>query len=58
MYGHPEHKHHTVQVELNRATYMNEDSKQKIDSLFTHTQKKLARALELIVEGLALLKNS
>ena len=58
MYGRPELKHHTVQVELNRATYMNEDSKQKIDTLFAQTQKKLALALEHIVEGLQALKNS
>jgi N-formylglutamate deformylase len=52
MYGRPEEKHHTVQVELNRATYMNEDSKQKVDVLFTETQKKLAAAMERIVRGL------
>ncbi len=52
MYGRPEQKHHTVQVELNRATYMNEESKQKVDFLFTQTQKKLAAASKSIFEGL------
>lgn len=51
MYGKPEHNHHTLQVELNRKTYMNEDTK-KMSSLFAQTQAKIGRALDQIYESL------
>jgi N-formylglutamate amidohydrolase len=51
LYGRPEKLHHTVQVELNRATYMNESTKQK-NELFAETQKKLSMALEQITHHL------
>jgi N-formylglutamate deformylase len=46
IYGHPEKGHHTIQVELNRALYMNEETKQKLSEPFVETQRKLALALE------------
>lgn len=53
LYGQPEKSHHTVQIELNRATYMNESSKEKLETIFSETQKKLGSAIELIMSGLA-----
>lgn len=50
-YGHPDKKQHCVQVELRRDLYMDEDSKQK-NSGFAATQDKLAKAIELIYEGM------
>ncbi len=51
MYGKPEQDHHTVQVELNRALYMNEDTKKK-SPLFAETQNKISQALKSIVANL------
>ena len=51
MYGRPEKGHHTVQVELNRALYMNEQTKEKT-SHFLETQKKLSVALMSIHQNL------
>lgn len=57
MYGQPERNHHTLQVELNRKTYMDEDTK-KQQPYFTLTQQKIDSALRDIVGGLKnLLKN-
>ena len=44
MYGRPDEKHHTVQVELNRATYMDETTKKK-SARFAETQEKLTKAV-------------
>lgn len=49
MYGHPEQGHHTVQVELNRSHYMNEETKQKSNQ-FASTQTKLGLALAKIYQ--------
>lgn len=51
MYGRPEENHHTVQVELNRNTYMDEDTKKMIPR-FAETQKKLGAALSYIAREL------
>jgi len=51
MYGRPDEKHHTVQVELNRATYMDEASKKK-SARFAETQEKLTKAIAAIRAGL------
>lgn len=51
MYGRPEENHHTLQVELNRKLYMNEDDK-KINSLFADTQSRIGKALEQIATEL------
>ena len=50
-YGKPEEKCHTIQVELNRMLYMNEDTKKKSD-LFLETQKKLTVAVKSILKNL------
>ncbi|MCB9073516.1 MAG: N-formylglutamate amidohydrolase [Bdellovibrionaceae bacterium] len=57
MYGHPEKNHHTLQVELNRKTYMNEDTKKMTDQ-FAETQARIARALEQVAHDLRLLVDS
>jgi N-formylglutamate amidohydrolase len=47
LYGNPSRKHHTVQVELNRSLYMNEETKQKNEH-FVATQKKIESAITFI----------
>jgi len=54
MYGHPDKGHHTVQVELNRALYMNEDTK-KQSSSFSEVQLKLSAAIRAVRAGLSAL---
>ena len=44
MYGRPEQNHHTLQVELNRKTYMDEVTKKK-NSHFEDTQLRISHAL-------------
>ncbi len=51
MYGRPEQKHHTVQIELNRSLYMDESTQQK-NSQFDTTQAKLGQAIRAIRAGL------
>ncbi len=51
MYGRPDEGHHTVQVELNRALYMDEATKQK-SAMFLETQNKLTQAMKLILKNL------
>ena len=51
MYGRPDEKHHTVQVELNRALYMDEVTKKK-SARFHETQNKLTIAIRAIVQSL------
>lgn len=52
MYGRPEQGHHTLQVELNRKTYMTESTKQK-NELFESTKQKIHRALEQVYRQLS-----
>lgn len=47
MYGRPEQGHHTVQIELNRALYMDESSKEKRVE-FSKVQARLDQALQRI----------
>lgn len=56
MYGKPELNQHTLQVELNRQTYMNEDTK-KIAPQFAATQAKIASAIKRIQNDLSTLKD-
>jgi N-formylglutamate deformylase len=51
MYGRPDEKHHTVQIELNRALYMDETTKKK-NTHFKETQTKLAKAIQAIYLGI------
>lgn len=51
-YGRPNLGHHTIQVELNRALYMDEKTKKLKDS-HKDTQNKIQVALSSIVKGLA-----
>lgn len=48
MYGEPEKGFHTIQIELNRKLYMNEDSKELLPIKFHETQKKIAQAISMI----------
>jgi len=52
MYGDPDNQFHTVQVELNRALYMDEKSKQLKEDQLPEIQKKLATAIVHIQNGL------
>ncbi len=45
VYGQPKIHHHTLQVELNRALYMNEVTKQQNPSLFQETKGKIKKAI-------------
>ncbi len=51
-YGEPEKGFHTIQIELNRAQYMNEETKQLKAATFGEMQKKLQEALHAIQRGL------
>lgn len=51
-YGQPEKGHHTIQVELNRDLYMDENSKGMVDEFFVTTQLRLCRAIEFVYERL------
>lgn len=50
-YGNPEQGHHTIQIELNRALYMNEATKEKKPD-YQQIQKKLTIAIHMISMGL------
>jgi len=51
-YGSPSRGRHTLQVEMNRALYMNEDTKE-IDTLgFDECRSKIEKAFEMITEQL------
>lgn len=52
-YGLPEIGHHTVQVELNRALYMDENTRAIDPRLFPSTQRRLGAAMEHIFGALA-----
>jgi N-formylglutamate amidohydrolase len=57
-YGRPDQGHHTVQVELNRALYMDEASKKWLDDKALDTQKRLSEAISSIYHGLEIAKKS
>lgn len=44
-YGHPERHHHTVQIELNRALYMDERSREPLKPQFSQLQESLTRVI-------------
>jgi N-formylglutamate amidohydrolase len=52
-YGDPLKGHHALQVELNRALYMDEKSKKLLPAEAEKAKKKIDKALGLIQEGLA-----
>ena len=47
-YGHPDQNHHSIQVELNRRLYMNEQTKQAERALWPDLQARLGQALQEI----------
>jgi N-formylglutamate deformylase len=47
-YGRPEKGWQTVQIELNRKLYMNEETKRPLSGLFEETQTRVGRVLENI----------
>lgn len=49
VYGKPEKGHHAVQVEINRALYMNEETKRYLPEKAEILQKKILRALSEIL---------
>lgn len=51
LYGHPKKGQHTLQIEINRSLYMDEETGQKSTN-FPHIQKRLNQVLTLISEGL------
>jgi N-formylglutamate deformylase len=51
-YGRPADRHHTIQVELNRKLYMDEQSKHAHAQLWPSLQKRLGSALRQIHQGL------
>lgn len=51
-YGKPSLGQHALQVELNRALYMDEDSKQMVPGLFLETKKKIEKAIHFIYHQL------
>lgn len=50
-YGNPDLGHHAIQVELSRALYMDEKTKQPLAS-FAQTQEKIMKAVAYIQQGL------
>jgi N-formylglutamate amidohydrolase len=52
LYGKPEIGQHTIQIEMSRAQYMNEKTKQKKPELVPAVQDKLQIALEYILNNL------
>ena len=51
-YGRPQENHHTIQVELNRALYMDEKTKKLKDS-HVAVQTQLEKAVESLIQGIA-----
>lgn len=52
IYGHPNLGHNTIQVELNRAVYMNEATQNIREDRFHIVQTQLGKAIEDVVHGL------
>ena len=57
-YGHPELGQHSIQIELNRALYMDESTKREKAELWPHLQKKLGGALATVQRGVQKLSDS
>lgn len=57
LYGRPEEGQHTLQVEINRSLYMDEETGEKTLDFFS-VQKQLNQALSLIIKGLKTLKEN
>jgi N-formylglutamate amidohydrolase len=51
-YGHPEKGQESIQVELNRALYMNEQTKRPVESLWPEIQQRLGQAMTSIYQAL------
>lgn len=51
-YGHPENGWETVQIELNRRLYMNEETKRPISGQFEKTQTRVGHVLRNIAQSL------
>lgn len=51
-YGNPSKGHHTIQVEMNRKLYMNEQTKKLNTTGITDLQQKLTLALEYIIDNI------
>lgn len=51
-YGAPQKNHHALQVELNRALYMDESTKKLIESELENNQTKIQKALSYIQKNL------
>ena len=54
LYGKPQQNQHTMQVELNRKLYMDEQTKQALEGKFEEIQAKLKEAVTKIYRGLSL----
>ena len=54
LYGNPQKHQHTLQIELNRKLYMDEDTKEPLKGEFENVQKKLELAVTKIYRGLSL----
>ncbi len=52
IYGRPKDGQHALQVEMNRALYMNESTKRKNPEAFSEIQRQIVRAIGYIVNGL------
>lgn len=52
VYGQPSLGHHTIQVELNRSLYMDEQTKQLIPDLAAKTSEKLGVALRQVLQSI------
>lgn len=52
VYGKPALGQHTLQVEMNRSLYMDEESKQLLPDKAAAVQKQVAQALRLVADGL------
>lgn len=52
IYGNPKSGHNTIQVELNRALYMNEATQNIRESTFNDVQSRLGKAVERIISDL------
>lgn len=49
-YGHPNKGQHSIQVELNRRLYMDEETKQIVEPLFSETKAKIEKAVRSLYE--------
>jgi N-formylglutamate deformylase len=51
-YGRPEKGHHTLQIELNRALYMDESTREPLAGRFEELQRSLSRVLASVINSL------